>query len=143
MKPNYLLLSIAVVCLAGVSFAESTPENISTAMCSFYNTLKGALAVGMMLLTVLAAIVYAVGQMLGAETRARASVWATAMFVGAIIGALIYIIMPYILGILMGPENFDPATACSGGNGGGVPIADVNPPPIKNVPKHPLLPEPT
>ncbi len=110
MKINQSILLIAIICLASLSFAESTPENITTAMCAFYNTMKGALAVGMMLLVVLAAIVYAVGQMLGAETRARASVWATAMFVGALVGALIYIIMPFILDALMAPDTV--TTAC-------------------------------
>jgi len=93
----FIFLSLLNVALA----APNDPKNISIALGSFCGTLKGALAVGMMLLIVLAAIVYAVGQMMGAETRARASVWATAMFVGALIGALIYIIMPYIIGLLM------------------------------------------
>ncbi|MBI2080063.1 hypothetical protein HYT84_04825, partial [Candidatus Micrarchaeota archaeon] len=58
-----------------------------------------------LLLVVLAAIVYAVGQVMGAETRARASVWATAMFTGAIVGALIYILMPFVLQLLIGGSS--------------------------------------
>ncbi len=87
--------------LLSITFAASTPANIGTSMMAFCGTLKGALAVGMMLLIVLAAITYAVGQVMGAETRARASVWATAMFTGALVGALIYIIMPYIISLLI------------------------------------------
>lgn len=67
--------------------------------------MKDVLAIGMLLLVVLAAVVYAVGQVMGAETRARASVWATAMFVGAIMGALLYIILPYVFDILMAPQK--------------------------------------
>jgi hypothetical protein len=38
---------------------------------------------------------------LGAETRARASVWATAMLTGAVIGILIYLITPMVLKALL------------------------------------------
>lgn len=106
----FIFLSLLNVALAA---GTNDPNNIKIALGSFCGTLKGALAVGMMLLIVLAAIVYAVGQMMGAETRARASVWGTAMFVGALVGALIYIIMPYIIGLLMtGSVNTDWANTC-------------------------------
>ena len=70
-------------------------------MCAI---VQSSLAIGMLMLVVIAALVYAVGQVLGAETRARAAVWATAMFIGAIIGALIYILMPVIISQLMTGE---------------------------------------
>ncbi|MBI5229234.1 hypothetical protein HY991_03925 [Candidatus Micrarchaeota archaeon] len=92
--------SLMILSLLGVVIASS-PENISKAMGSMCDIVKNALAVGMLLLVVLAAIVYAVGQDMGAETRARASVWATAMFTGALIAALIYILLPNILGFLV------------------------------------------
>ncbi|MFH1471040.1 MAG: hypothetical protein ABIF01_04790, partial [Candidatus Micrarchaeota archaeon] len=41
------------------------------------------------LMFIMAGGIYAIGQMLGAETRARASVWATAMLVGGVIGLVI------------------------------------------------------
>ncbi|MCX8196930.1 MAG: hypothetical protein N3G80_01290, partial [Candidatus Micrarchaeota archaeon] len=50
-----------------------------------------------MLMIVFAAVVYAGGQMMGAETRARANVWATAALVGAIIGVLILAVAPPVL----------------------------------------------
>jgi len=102
---NILVISMTLLGLFGTMAAPTDPSAITNSMYCFYKTLQGALAVGMMLLVVLAAIVYAVGQMLGAETRARASVWATAMFVGALIGALIYIIMPYILTALFSGDS--------------------------------------
>jgi hypothetical protein len=97
-------LNLFVFCfsLFSVLSAESAdPTNIIKAMGSLCAMLQGALAVGMLLLIIVAAIVYAVGQVLGAETRARASVWATAMFMGSLIGALIYLIVPWILAIMM------------------------------------------
>jgi hypothetical protein len=50
-----------------------------------------------MLMIIFAGVVYAAGQMMGAETRARASVWATAALTGALFGALIYAIVPVVL----------------------------------------------
>lgn len=46
---------------------------------------------------VLAAVVYAAGQVLGAETRARATGWATALLSGAIVAAVVYVVLFQIL----------------------------------------------
>jgi Na+-driven multidrug efflux pump len=64
-----------------------------------------------MVLVVLAGATYAIGQILGAETRARAAVWATAMLTGAVIGIVIYIIMPPLLKILL-PTNAGGTAIC-------------------------------
>ena len=103
MKYGKVLFGIfAVLALFGVAFAATaTPSTITNTLGCTAKVVQNALAVGMLLLVVLAAITYAVGQMLGAETRARASVWATAMFTGAIIGALLYILLPFILRTLL------------------------------------------
>ncbi|MDD5023397.1 MAG: hypothetical protein PHU63_04475, partial [Candidatus ainarchaeum sp.] len=65
-----------------------------------------------LILVVLAAIIYAAGQVLGAETRARANVWATSMFVGAVIGGLIYLVVPVFLGALLGGSAEDITGKC-------------------------------
>ncbi len=89
-----------VALLSFVSVAFAGPETIQTALSSLCTTAQSLLGVAAVLLIILGAVVYAAGQMLGAETRARASVWATNMFIGAIIGILIYIVVPYIINIL-------------------------------------------
>jgi len=48
-------------------------------------------------LVVLAGVVYAAGEMTGAETRARAHTWATGMLMGAVIGLVIILLAPTIL----------------------------------------------
>ena len=61
----------------------------------------------MMLMILLAAVIYAAGQIMGAETRARASVWATAMFTGAIFAAVIFLIVPWVIGLVVGGDVSD------------------------------------
>ncbi|MFA6531088.1 MAG: hypothetical protein WCT31_05115 [Candidatus Micrarchaeia archaeon] len=97
---NTLFRLLVVFSLLNIAMAAD-PNTIQATMGNLCYYVKSALAAGLLLLTVMAAIVYAVGQVLGAETRARASVWATAMFTGALMGALIYIILPYIIGMMM------------------------------------------
>ena len=50
-----------------------------------------------MLMIILAGVIYAAGQMMGAETRARANVWATACLTGALIAILIVVVAPPVL----------------------------------------------
>lgn len=96
---------LMLLMLAGLSFAVASSQNasnIKTGLCSLLVLINNLLAVVIFILIVGAAIVYAGGQLLGAETRARATVWATSMFMGSIIGVVIYIIVPYVLGIMLG-----------------------------------------
>ena len=115
---RYLLLSILVLNLFSLA-AASTPADfpdICTGLQDLCTTSQTFLAAVMMIMIVMAGATYAIGQILGAETRARASVWATAMLTGAIIGALIYMITPYIIARML-PEaadiNIDPTNPCS------------------------------
>ena len=66
-----------------------------------------------MLLVVIAAVVYALGQIMGMETRARGNVWATACIGGALMAFLIVSVAPPILGALFGG-----AITCNGGTVG-------------------------
>jgi len=53
-------------------------------------------------MVVVAGVIYAAGQIMGAETRARANVWATACLTGALIGVLIYAVAPSVLDTIYG-----------------------------------------
>jgi hypothetical protein len=100
---RYLPLMILMLSLISVAFAQNQAQNnIRSALqtlCFISQTVMGA---AVMVLIVLAGVTYAIGQILGAETRARATVWATAMLTGAVIGAIIYLVGPAILAILFG-----------------------------------------
>jgi len=73
----------------------------------------GLLGVAIVLMIVLAAVVYAAGQVMGAETRARATVWATAMLTGAIIGAVLYVVVPWLIAQIIGSAaTYDASKPC-------------------------------
>ena len=60
---------------------------------SIYATTHTALLGLIVVLASLSAAAYAIGQAMGAETRARATVWATGLLSGAIISTIIYVIV--------------------------------------------------
>jgi hypothetical protein len=95
---RYLLLTIVMLNLFSVAFAQSQIASALGEVCRASQTFLGA---AIMIMILLAGATYALGQVLGAETRARASVWATAMMTGAIIGALIYLLTPVIIKALL------------------------------------------
>lgn len=92
----------AVLLLAGVMFAvgENPLTRVGDAINNLCANLTNLLPVASMLMVVVAGVIYAAGQLMGAETRARANVWATAALTGALIGLLIYAVAPTVLGII-------------------------------------------
>ena len=118
-------LIILINLFAVVSVAKAPPKDSSgssddvaqrfgNAACFLVYIAKNLMGAMFLVLIILAAIVYAGGQLLGAETRARATVWATAMFMGAIIGGIIYLLIPAILNQLMFGGDGDITQCCQG-----------------------------
>ena len=91
---KYLVILVLLVNLFSMSFASA---NIQSGLRSLCQTSQAVLGGIVMLLVVLAGATYAIGQVMGAETRARATVWATAMLTGALIGAVIYLVTPPVM----------------------------------------------
>ncbi len=104
MAVNYMktvllsVWSLAIFC--AISFAQDGLGAIGCAAGCMCYQLMQVLPVVSMLMIIGAGVVYAAGQMMGAETRARANTWATAMLIGAVIGILIVVVAPNVLGIL-------------------------------------------
>ncbi len=99
MNRKRLLYSLAFTAiLIGMIFATNQLKNALELLCT---DLRNLVPVAAMLMVLLAAVIYATGQMMGAETRARANVWATSCLTGAIIGLLISTIAPPILGTIL------------------------------------------
>ena len=96
------LMAVMLFAMLGVGFAGSDTtsnpdQKIQDAVKNLYCMVKNLLPVVALLMVFAAAVIYALGQMLGAEIRARANVWAHAMFIGAIIGILLSLVVPWIL----------------------------------------------
>lgn len=110
---KYLAVTVAVMSFLPVVFASSAIFSTMMSLCSISQVFLGG---AVMVLMVLAGATYAIGQVMGAETRARAAVWATSMLTGAIIGAVIYIIAPIMVsGLLSGSMSgvtFSPDNPC-------------------------------
>jgi len=89
---------LVVLVLAASVFATSSGISaVKDAMSELCTGLTQMLPVAAMLMIILAGVIYAAGQMMGAETRARANVWATACLTGALIAILITVIAPAVL----------------------------------------------
>ena len=83
--------------LVASAFASSMLGTVQDAMSQLCTGLTTMLPVAAMLMIILAGVIYAAGQMMGAETRARANVWATACLTGALIAILITVVAPAVL----------------------------------------------
>ncbi|MFA4983406.1 MAG: hypothetical protein WC588_04280 [Candidatus Micrarchaeia archaeon] len=92
-----VLLGISAIAAAATGIGQ-----LNTAVSDLCCQLMSLLPVVAMLMIVIAGVIYAAGQMMGAETRARANVWATAALTGALIAVLIFAIAPSVLNSIWG-----------------------------------------
>lgn len=97
---RHFVLLVVLANLFSVSYADAT-TSIESALEGLCSASTLFLSAAVVIMIILAGAIYAIGQIMGAETRARASVWATAMLTGAVIAALIYLLVPYILNMLL------------------------------------------
>jgi len=94
-----------ILALVSVAFATSALSTVSSAISGLCTGLRDMLPVAAMLMIILAGVIYAAGQMMGAETRARANVWATAALTGALIAILIAVVAPSVLQMIYDPNG--------------------------------------
>ncbi len=106
--------ALLLALFAPTLFATGGVAQLTTALSSLCTTMTELLPVVAMLMVVLGAVIYASGQMMGAETRARANVWATAALTGAVMAILLVTVSPAILSSIYGP-----AISCGAGGGPG------------------------
>ena len=108
MKPSpaiffsFLLLSASGLFAAS---AVSGAVNVADSLCQIYNDMQGLLPPLAMLLVVLAAVIYAAGQVGSAEFRANSGKWATALIVGAVLSLVLILILPGILQLFNSNAN--------------------------------------
>ena len=102
------LFSLGLVLLfVSLVAATSDTSQITSALSQLCDLFYKILPIAILLVVVLAGVVFAAGQAMGAETRARANVWATNMLIGAIIAAVVYVLAPWFLGIIYQGSTFD------------------------------------
>ena len=93
-KYAIFILLLAFGALFATTMILGTLQNAISQLCL---SLKSMLPVTAMMMLVLGGVIYASGQILGAETRARANVWATACLTGALIAILIVVVAQPVL----------------------------------------------
>ena len=104
MRKIGIFIVMAVMVASLFATATVTPTTmlggVKDAMSSLCAGLTQMLPVVAMLMIILAGVIYAAGQMMGAETRARTNVWATAALTGALMAILIAVVAPPVLGAI-------------------------------------------
>jgi hypothetical protein len=106
MRNTMIFLALAL--LAGSLVASPMMlSSVYSGIQGFCSSVRSLLPVAAMLMVVLAGVIYAGGQIMGAETRARANVWATACLTGALIAILIVVVAPPVLNAIYGQSNIN------------------------------------
>ena len=108
-------LGLFLLLLAAVGMVSATSTmlvTLPTAVNDLCVALQGILPVIAMLMVIVAGVIYASGQIMGAETRARANVWATAALTGALMALLIWAIAPGVLNALL-PTSATSTVSCT------------------------------
>ncbi|MEM3060716.1 MAG: hypothetical protein QXW70_02085 [Candidatus Anstonellales archaeon] len=111
MSKRILNITLFLVLITAISYSQLSNVEIALRdLCVFVYRLLPIVA---LLMLVSAGLVYAAGQIFGAETRARANVWATAMLTGSIISLIIITLTPYFLSELYGAQGYFSWDRCS------------------------------
>ena len=111
MTRRFGVLSRAALLVAFVLLSNVASAQLASQLLSVCLTIKGIVPVVALLMFIMAGGIYAIGQVLGAETRARAAVWSTAMLVGGAIGLIIAASAGYLLRMFSGAAIGTSATS--------------------------------
>lgn|GEM_PF-429684 len=98
-----LLFSITLGFAASSSLADPA-LGLHRALRELCSGVTGVIPSVSMLMILAGSAIYASGQIMGAETRSRANVWATAALTGAVTGILFATVTPDMLGVVYGDD---------------------------------------
>jgi len=110
-KFGVLIAVVMMVSALGAASGTGPLGSVYNAVNALCWGLKSMLPIAAMMAIVLAGVIYAAGQMMGAETRARANVWATAALTGALIAIMMAVVGPAVLKIIYNNNSIDTCTA--------------------------------
>ena len=115
MKVKFMLIFAIILLGFGLMWADGDSQSppttnsaiggLTTAARSLCTDAQSLLRVGIILMIVLGAATYAIGQVMSSEIRGRAVVWATSMFMAALFAAIIYMLVPWIIATMWGGVN--------------------------------------
>ncbi|MEM0438011.1 MAG: hypothetical protein QXU54_01795 [Candidatus Micrarchaeia archaeon] len=97
----------AIVALFVLTFSAMTYAGVGETLNNLCFQARGLIPIVAFVLIVFAGLVYAAGQVLGAEMRSRTNVWATTMVIGAIIGLIFTFSAPAIISLVAGAFGMD------------------------------------
>ncbi|MCX6773095.1 MAG: hypothetical protein NTV88_05000 [Candidatus Micrarchaeota archaeon] len=105
MKFAYIVLAALVAISLSAAASTVVLGTVQDAFSTLCIQAKSLLPVTAMLMLVMGGVIYAAGQLLGAETRARANVWATACLTGALIAILMVVVAPPVLQMIYSDQG--------------------------------------
>ena len=98
MKKIFLmLLFFSMFAYSQIPIPDAPDSPVTDFFTDMYLWIKGTFWLLSIVLVLMAAIVYALGQTVGAETKARANQWASGMATMAIVAAVIYALIPWLI----------------------------------------------
>jgi len=88
-------------------FADTTSmaSSIRTSLCDFQVLVYTILPTLALIMFLFAGLVYAAGQVFGAEMRAKAQGWSMSLLVGGIVGIFIAVLAPILVQIFVKMSN--------------------------------------
>lgn len=92
-KSAMFFILIILITITSITFSA----DLQTELTKICNQLKDLFTILLVFTIILSAAAYGIGQILSAEMRARAVVWAQGMILAAIFAAILYVTIPYIL----------------------------------------------
>jgi len=101
MNFKHVLMTLAISGATAFA-ANNTTSTITSALCGINSMIKAILPTIALAMFLLAGLAYAAGQAFGAETKGRAQNWAMSLLVGGIIGLVLAILAPTIVGFFAG-----------------------------------------
>lgn len=95
------LMSILIF-LVFVGLVFSGVGELLNNICVYVSSMVPIISV---ILVVIAGLVYSIGKVLGQEYRAKTETWATTIVIGAVLGLILALSAPFIVGVLV--ESFE------------------------------------
>ncbi len=118
---KYMKLAFSVLLIMTVIMAQNATQNVKSAVESLRDFFCDIMPIAIVLMIAAGAVLFAVGSLLGAEQRAKTRVWAMNMFIYAGVAVLLYVLVPWLLGVIDPNHTYSCAVSSnpSPGNGGG------------------------